>query len=174
MGRHVFLIGMRGVGKSTLAPLLARALARPSIDLDRRIAKREGRSVAAIFARDGEARFRELEERELRALAREPASVVAVGGGIVERAACMRLLARLGTSIWLQQDARTIAARLDASGARPLLASSRGASPGAEVGVLMRRRGTRYRRLADAIVRCGGASPAELARRCSRIVSAMQ
>ncbi len=76
------LWGFMGTGKSSAGRALAEALGVPFADLDERIAARAGRSVAEIFARDGEARFRELERAELEATLRDAGRrVVALGGG---------------------------------------------------------------------------------------------
>jgi shikimate kinase len=58
---RIFLTGFSGTGKSAIAPLVAQALGRRALDTDRLIEEAAGRSVADIFAQDGEARFRELE-----------------------------------------------------------------------------------------------------------------
>ncbi len=80
---HVFLIGFMGAGKSTVGPRLATRLDLPFIDLDDRIEAEQGKSIADIFDADGESHFRALEREALEALAAEPDSVVACGGGIV-------------------------------------------------------------------------------------------
>lgn len=78
------LVGMRGTGKSTLAPLVARRLSMDHVDADAEIERREGRSVAEIFSLHGEVRFRRIErEVLLDDLLRRKATVVACGGGAV-------------------------------------------------------------------------------------------
>src|SRR5688500_9366932 len=76
----VLLAGMMGSGKSAVGGILARRLGWRFVDTDREIEAVAGASVAEIFAREGEPRFRERERDALRAL---PASgaVVALGGG---------------------------------------------------------------------------------------------
>ena len=83
LGRgHLFLVGATGVGKSTVAPLLARRLGRPAIDLDERIEAAAGMSVTDIFEGEGEASFRAREASALRDVASSPVdAVVATGGG---------------------------------------------------------------------------------------------
>lgn len=82
--RRVFLIGFMGAGKTTVGRALARRLGWTFRDLDEVIERRQGKSVAAIFAEDGEAEFRRLERAVLEELLDENASgnlIVALGGG---------------------------------------------------------------------------------------------
>ena len=99
-GRPVFLTGMMGAGKSTIAPLLAAAWGVPWIDLDVRVARIFGASVAALFAR-GEAQFRRCEHLSLRLLLAEPGLrartvVIATGGGVVLEPASRALMQAAG------------------------------------------------------------------------------
>ena len=99
-GRPVFLTGMMGAGKSTIAPLLAAAWGVPWIDLDVRVARIFVASVAALFAR-GEAQFRRCEHLSLRLLLAEPGLrartvVIATGGGVVLEPASRALMQAAG------------------------------------------------------------------------------
>ena len=76
----IFLIGYRGTGKTTVARLLAQRLGRESVDADQEIERRAGKLIAAIFADDGEAVFRDLEAAVVADLART-GLVVSTGGG---------------------------------------------------------------------------------------------
>ena len=99
---HLILIGLPGAGKSTHGRRAAKQMQRPFIDLDRRIAKIAGRSVASIFAQDGEKVFRALEQEATAALASEPASIVAPGGGWVMNPDNVALVKPDSTIVWLQ------------------------------------------------------------------------
>lgn len=80
--RRIVLTGFMGAGKTALAESLAARYDCRMIDLDALIAGREGRSIAAIIDKDGEARFREIETRALLdALQYKAAHVIALGGG---------------------------------------------------------------------------------------------
>src|SRR5947209_12500962 len=81
----IFLIGYRGSGKSTVGPRLAAALGWDFVDADDLIEARAGRSIAAIFASEGETGFRDRESAMLRELAGRGRHVIATGGGIVGR-----------------------------------------------------------------------------------------
>lgn len=79
---RIFITGFMGAGKTTVARELARALACEALDLDEFIEAREGRSPRALIDEEGEAAFRDIETRALRAvLETERARVVALGGG---------------------------------------------------------------------------------------------
>lgn len=121
----VSLVGLRGVGKTSVAKTLAALLASPWADLDAEIERRSGRSVAQILQHDGEPAFRELESAALVELLQGPGRVLATGGGIVLREANRRLLAAAGPVVWLQASTATICSRLTADAtqlaARPAL-----------------------------------------------------
>lgn len=99
--QHVILIGGRCAGKSTLGRTLAAHLRRPFLDTDVEIERRSGQSVAAIFAQDGEAKFRQLERELLATLTLTPPQVIAVGGGTVVDPANRARLRELGMIIFL-------------------------------------------------------------------------
>ena len=83
-GPHLVLIGMMGAGKSTVGRLLGGRLDRPFLDSDELIEAETGRTVAQIFADDGEAAFRAIETDVLtQMLDRERAAVIAAAGGAV-------------------------------------------------------------------------------------------
>src|SRR6266478_1936812 len=84
---NLFLIGYRGSGKSTVAEILARELGRPWTDADALLEVRQGRTIAEIFAEDGEAGFRQIEAELLEELCRCKQHIVATGGGVILRAA---------------------------------------------------------------------------------------
>ena len=80
----IFLVGFMGAGKTSVGHALAKTLGWRFVDLDERIVLRAGRSVAEIFAQEGETKFREMEHAELRRLLDEFQSentVVSLGGG---------------------------------------------------------------------------------------------
>lgn len=77
----IYLTGFMGAGKSAVGKELARLLRRPFVDLDLAIEREAGASVAALFARRGEAAFRRLERKALLRAAKRAGVVVALGGG---------------------------------------------------------------------------------------------
>ena len=85
MARHLALIGFMGVGKSTLGRKAARLVGRTFVDVDALVEREAGATVAELFEREGESRFRELEEAvAVSALAADEPTVLALGGGAVE------------------------------------------------------------------------------------------
>lgn len=147
--KHVLLIGFMGAGKTTVARLLGERLSMPVIDLDARIEERCGSSITELFEREGEARFREIESAELSALAEEPPSIVACGGGIVLLESNRRELSRLGTTVYLRVSAEDACSRLGGDTTRPLLA---GDKPRERIEALLAFREPVYVGAADIVV----------------------
>ncbi len=150
-GRNVILVGFMGAGKSVCGRLLARRLGRCFVETDDMITSREGCAIPEIFARHGEARFRELEAEAVDALALKSDDVVATGGGLPCRDGRMDALRALGTVVWLRGDLQELLARARRQGARPMLD---GRSDG-EVVALYRAREPYYEK-AHAIVDTSG------------------
>src|ERR1700722_12765466 len=79
--RTIALVGLPGVGKTSIGRRLAVALELPFRDADEEIERAAGRTVSEIFAQHGEAHFRDGERRVIARLLDEPAPVLATGGG---------------------------------------------------------------------------------------------
>jgi shikimate kinase len=121
--RRVVLVGFMGSGKSSVGRLLARRLRWEFVDLDARVAKVEGRSVAAIFAESGEAHFRAVEAREAEDALGRDRVVLAPGGGWAVHPGRLRSLPEGTLSVWLRVSAEAAVRRArPRSGKRPLLA----------------------------------------------------
>src|SRR5690348_4091507 len=99
--QNLVLIGYRGTGKTTVAQLLALRLGWDWIDADVELELRAGKSIAAMFADDGEPAFRELETQVLADLVRREKAVIAAGGGAVMKDANRAALALAGCVVWL-------------------------------------------------------------------------
>lgn len=100
---RIALIGLRGAGKSTLGPLLARQFGMPFVELNREIEKEAGVNLKEIFWLYGQAGYRRLERRCLeRVIATYPQVVLATGGGIVAEAATYELLLHSFYNVWLK------------------------------------------------------------------------
>lgn len=123
-GRRVYLAGLSGAGKTSVAERIAAWLGWPAYDVDREIERRTGRTVAELWADGGEEVFRREEHaavEELTALG--DSGVVALGGGTLEDPASRERLAAWGTGVFLDAPAETLAARVAGNGGlRPLLA----------------------------------------------------
>jgi len=120
---RVVLVGFMGCGKTTVGRLLARRLGWAFEDMDRRIEQRTGRTVAAVFAEDGEESFRALEREEAQALRQESRCVVAAGGGAFTREDTRALLQEGAVTVWLRVGLDTALARVPLDGSRPLAGS---------------------------------------------------
>lgn len=120
---RVVLVGLPGVGKSTVGRALAVELDVPFADVDDVIAQRTGASAAELLRQVGEARFRDEEHAALaEALSEEGSRVVATGGGSIESVASRTLLAREPLVVTLTCPPPVLVARLEAGGDRPLVA----------------------------------------------------
>lgn len=119
--RTVVLIGMMGAGKTAVGTHLARLLSVPFVDSDDAIEQAANRSIAEIFARDGEVFFREKESKVLGRLLAGPPCVLSTGGGAFLAAANRAEIARLGIAVWLKADLDLLWNRVRHKTTRPLL-----------------------------------------------------
>ena len=161
---RVFLIGYRGTGKTTVGRLLADRLGWGFVDADDRIEATAGRSIAEIFAAEGEAGFRDREAAAVAELARLDRHVVSTGGGVILRPANRELLRAAGFVAWLTADPDTIWTRLltdpTTAARRPNLTASGGAD---EVRTLLAAREPLYRETAAVRIPTDAPSPEAVA-----------
>ncbi|HEV2249236.1 MAG TPA: 3-dehydroquinate synthase [Candidatus Limnocylindria bacterium] len=107
---YLFLVGPPGIGKSTVAPLLAEALGGRAMDLDDEIERTAGKPCTNVISEDGMPRFRALESEILGALRPTPALiVVSTGGGAVLLEPNRRRMSQLGLRIGLSGSVATVA-----------------------------------------------------------------
>ena len=112
-GHRIALIGIRGVGKSTLGPLLAERLGVPFVELNREIEKQAELAIDEIFGVYGQHGYRELERSCLeRVIAEYPSVVLATGGGLVAETATYELLLASFFTIWLKAKPRVMFERV--------------------------------------------------------------
>jgi shikimate kinase len=126
-GRNIVLIGLMGAGKTTVGRLVADRLGRPFVDTDQVVEADSGRTIAQIFAEDGERTFRQLEAAAVRRVSALRGQVIAVGGGAVIDPANTTSLRGTGDLVWLDTPTSVMAmnvARGAEQGTRPLLAHS--------------------------------------------------
>ncbi len=119
--KTIFLTGFMGAGKTTIGRCLAERCQVPFIDLDQRIESGEGRLISAIFAKEGEARFRDLEAAYLAAC--EAPAVIALGGGAYIQSAIRALTAERGLTIFLDLPFELLYQRVAGDSNRPLARS---------------------------------------------------
>jgi len=119
---HLVLVGLPGSGKSTVGRAVAKRLGRPFVDFDREIERREGASVAQLFADRGEPWFREQELALTRELAVQSGMVLAPGGGWMANPGCHETVKSCSVIVYLKVSPVTALARMGAEQtARPLL-----------------------------------------------------
>ncbi|NLJ31168.1 MAG: shikimate dehydrogenase [Clostridiales bacterium] len=119
---NVILCGFMGCGKTTVGKIVAEKTGRAFVDMDRVIERNEGMTVAEIFAKSGEQRFRELEREAAAALGREHGLVIAAGGGTLLNRENAASLKGNGVVILLDASLSAIRTRLADDTSRPLLA----------------------------------------------------
>ena len=117
----ISLVGMPGGGKSTVGRHLARNLKLRFFDADVEIERRIGCPIRVFFERDGEARFRDIEQEVLAGLVVLPNAVLATGGGVVLREANRRGLHERTTVVYLRSTPEELFRRLRHDKHRPLL-----------------------------------------------------
>ena len=168
---NLYLIGYRGSGKSTVAPLVARAIRSQdarweAVDADDLVEAAAGKSIARIFAEQGEAEFRRLETEIITQLAKRSNLVVSLGGGAPMFEANRELVSASGKSVWLYADSDLLWDRISADDAtdqqRPDLTALGGRE---EVVQLLKQRNPVYKGCADYTIDVCDLSPQEIADR---------
>jgi len=118
----LYLVGFMGAGKTTVGRALSRRIGWQFVDVDERIETRTRRSIASIFAQQGEPYFRQLERAILGDLLPLRQVVVATGGGTFAEADNRALMLADGGVAWLDVPLITVLERVPADGRRPLAA----------------------------------------------------
>ncbi|MGG6293277.1 shikimate kinase [Leptolyngbya sp. AN02str] len=119
-GVNVYLVGLMGSGKTTIGKVLAKKLNYRFIDTDAMVELVAQRSIAELFATEGEAAFRQLETQVLAELSAYPRSAIATGGGIVLSRDNWSYLHH-GLVVWLDVPIDSLYRRLQNDTKRPLL-----------------------------------------------------
>ncbi len=118
---RVALVGFMGAGKTTVGRELARQLGWRFVDVDDAVVEAAGRSIAQIFAADGESHFRRLENEALQACLAETQTVLGLGGGAVELPHNLELLAASSRTltVYLYAPLETLCARCEQAATQP-------------------------------------------------------
>ncbi|MBB4153103.1 shikimate kinase [Sphingomonas jinjuensis] len=119
--RAIVLVGLMGVGKSTVGRRLATRLRLPFVDADEEIERAAGMPITEIFERFGEAYFRDGERRVIARLIDGTPKIVATGGGAFVNEETRDLILRDATAIWLHAHPDVLAERVKRRDTRPLL-----------------------------------------------------
>ena len=119
--RTIVLVGLMGVGKSSVGRRLAAALDLPFRDADHEVEAAAGRTIPEIFAEMGEGAFRDGERRVIARLLDEPPHVLATGGGAFVNPETRALIKSKAVAVWLKADLELLARRVGRKEGRPLL-----------------------------------------------------
>lgn len=149
---NIFLVGMMGAGKTTVARLLAGRLNRTFIDSDHELEARCGVKVPVIFEIEGEEGFRNREAAVLDELTARPGVVLATGGGAILREENRRRLAERGLVIYLRAQPYDLYMRTRHDKNRPLLMTP---DPQKRLAELFTHRDPLYREVADLVMDTG-------------------
>ena len=153
------LVGLPGSGKTTVGRQLARRLQLPFVDSDHEIEVRIGCSIREFFEREGELRFREIEEEVLDSLTQGESRVLSTGGGAVLREANRQHLHDRGRVVYLKSTPEELYRRLRHDSNRPLLQV---ADPLLKLKNLFEERDPLYRAVAHFVLETGRPSVATL------------
>ena len=156
---NIFLIGFMGVGKSTIAKLLARELQAELVEMDETIEAEAGMSINEIFEKFGEQHFRDLETALIERVSKKGGVVVSCGGGAVLRPENVEMMKPSGKIIFLSATPETIYERVKNSTNRPLLNGNMNVE---YIKGLMERRREAYENAADVIISTDGKWKSEI------------
>ncbi len=146
--KNIVLIGMPGVGKSTVGVLLAKATSRDFIDTDVTIQAKEQRGLQEIIDQDGLAAFCRIEERHVLSM-RYQGCVIATGGSVVYSASAMKHLQSRGIIVHLFLDLPGLQRRLTNMDTRGVVMA-----PGQTLAQLFKEREPLYRKYANVTMNC--------------------
>lgn len=158
--KRIFLIGLMGVGKTTIGKWMAKQLRYSFFDTDAEIREQTGADIPWIFEIEGEDGFRQREHAMLEQLSTQQNAVIATGGGIVIDARNRELLNNSGTCIYLHAPVDLLVERTRFSKSRPLL---EGVNRREKFESLMRQRDHLYKKSAHIVVRTRRGSPKRMA-----------
>lgn len=161
---NLYLIGMRGSGKTTVAPLLAEAIGWSTVDSDTLIEVATGQAIAEIFDAEGEAGFRQWETTILQAIAVSNEQVVSLGGGAVLSEVNREVIRGSGKAVLLSAPAEVLLRRVAGDSKtgqqRPSLKSVGGLE---ELRELLAERQDVYRACADYTIDTSQLNPQQIA-----------
>ncbi|MCM8789492.1 MAG: shikimate kinase [Candidatus Omnitrophica bacterium] len=167
---NIYLVGFMGTGKTAVGKELAKAKKWNFVDLDELIELKEKRSIADIFAKEGEPHFRRLEKRTLKEVSKENKFVVACGGGIVIDEENIKIMKETGIIICLSTTPEVILQRTKGFTHRPLLNVS---DPKKQIELLLKMRAPYYAK-ADKLIDTSKISIKEAADKILKILSKKQ
>jgi shikimate kinase len=142
--RHLVLVGFMASGKSTLGARVAELLGRPFVDVDDSIEAMAGTTIEAVFAQQGETRFREFESAALQHALGGPPAVIATGGGAPEDDDNWRLMLDGNVVVHLSADPAELLRRIGSGDGRPLASATSQEAMNERLLSILERRQARY------------------------------
>ena len=159
MAKNLILLGMMGVGKSTIGKILAKKLTFSLFDIDKLIEKKNLMTISEIFKKRGEDFFREQEEKISMSCLNGRNKIISLGGGAFINKKIRDTALLNGVSFFLDLDSKTLCSRLEKSKKRPLLT---GKNLKANLSSIIQRRQPIYK-LANHKINCNNLKPHEIA-----------
>ena len=151
---NIILIGFMGCGKTTVGIRLSYYMRMAFLDTDKLIERAQGREISEIFAKEGEAYFRELETGMIAGMiGKEKEKIISTGGGLPIKEENRPLLKKLGTVIYLKLKPETVYERVKDDTKRPLLQCE---NPLEKIRTLMAQREEAYIDAADVVIEVDG------------------
>jgi shikimate kinase len=163
-GKNIVLIGMPGVGKSTVGVLLAKRIGYSFLDTDIYIQTQEGKSLQALIRQHGTSGFCDIEARYMTSISVK-AHVLATGGSVIYRPKAMKHFKTTGVVIHLDIELDRLKKRLDDLSARGVVIA-----PGLTLDALYAERQPLYAKYADVIIKTDVLSPDQVVRELSDIL----
>lgn len=157
---NIFLVGFMGTGKTTVSRQLSELLGYEEVDTDARIARQQDRSIAEIFAAQGEQAFREMETELLQEIGEENHKIISCGGGMALRQENVALMREHGVVVLLKAEPETIFERVRDDNGRPVLNGNMNVG---YIRELMAKRMPYYQAAGEVVVATDGRSPQEIA-----------
>ena len=149
LNEYIFLIGFMGCGKSTNARYLSKMTGAEQMEMDQKIVEMQGMAISDIFAKHGEAYFRDLETELIRSVKEKAPMVVSCGGGAVLREENVALMKACGKIVLLTASPESIYDRVKHSTDRPLLNGNMNVE---YISELMEKRRPKYEAAADIVI----------------------
>ena len=163
-----------GSGKTSIGSSLAEKSGWPFIDLDAKIVKSAGKEIGEIFEDSGEACFRQMELKSLKAILEDAPEnmILALGGGTILQSEAAELIKKRCICIYLEADVQTLYGRLEGKSGRPLLSNKGALLKGPllkeRIEELMRLRSSAYREASALSIKTDGLSAEEAAEEIRR------
>lgn len=175
LAKHLYLVGYRGSGKTSVARCLADKLGMPCVDTDAWIETHTGSTIRDYFASHGESAFRDVESLAIKTLENEPPHIVSLGGGAILREENRQSFQKAGWVVWLRASAEELARRIagdpTTADRRPALSKLSGYD---EIVQLLEVREPIYHQVSHFVVETEGKTPENIAEEILSWIAGME